>query len=370
LSRAFFFPLFLFWASLACAETAPSPSLVRVEFQWEAVEEAVGYHLEVSDDPKFTHILKVVDGESTMQSLELPLREKYFIRVAARDIDGELGPFAGTEVVLPPPKPEPVAEVPIEAPEPELEKVASERVVVPPSVLPWYLPTHVALGVGGWLRNEVVSGSDFSASNRGGIPAVSLGLTKQVGESDYSVEGDFGQLGYRARALSSQLSTANSTPSPEGERLRWVAARFFWKSYWGSASFPMTVGLAFANQADFYRLSDDSLTYRQVGSFAVLVGPTFSIVNERKYFSNVELLAELAPLGTSRGGGFLARARFGMRRLWGNLSPELQLLFHPSYYRIASPDRSFLRMDFGPTIFLSFAFEPERSFGADKILED
>jgi len=74
----------------------------RPVFSWTAVENAVGYRIQVSEDRGFTSL--IIDQEASISGSFHPepvLRPgKYFWRVASRDENGKVSPFSETGVVI------------------------------------------------------------------------------------------------------------------------------------------------------------------------------------------------------------------------------------------------------------------------------
>ena len=67
---------------------------VVLAVEWEQLAGATGYLLEISESRNFKTLLKRVDTKANSLNIELPSREKYYWRIAARDEDGELGEFS------------------------------------------------------------------------------------------------------------------------------------------------------------------------------------------------------------------------------------------------------------------------------------
>lgn len=311
---------------------------VWVEFEWEALEGAEAYRLEIYGSEDKQELLQILEVDGTQANVELPRRGKYFWRIAAIDESQLRHLFSPLQTVAVAPE---TMRVPTEteitaknffpiegkkkrvvspagdvtagggatgdSPSREIASVENSRGV---------LPNSLAVGAGGQGELESATETDFAARSFGAAQYFSLELDRR-GRVGWRLRGDF-----RRNYLGLEGGTRT-------EQRRWGVDLLL-----RALLFGLDVGAVAREDVALIRVAGNASGARNARSYGLQVGRNWESGsgNWRGLF---EAVLQGFPLGDFRGAGLVGEAGLGYDG-WGALMPEFLLRVSPRLY-VASP---------------------------------
>lgn len=319
------------------------------EFNWEKIEGAAGYRLEISLDPKFKKVAIKKELKETTLSLALP-GQRYYWRVAAFDEDKELGAYSRVQKV--------------DAPNGRVQRASVRMppfvVKAPPPPPPpparsagfgFLLPSWVRLGAGGGFVSQSVSGANESLASSG------FPLGKFEGYLHRTIAGSELELGFGIQRLRYQTKDASiASFQPDIVASQWEA-QLLYKGMFRWGKFPLTFGAAFRNLNDLHRVAVETAAVTGVSQVALLAGVSPWQGSSADAFWQTDLLLEVAPAGGAKGAGLWLRGRWGLWNLLRPLTAELQLLLHPSIRSVTAGSRSQVNLEASVALVIGGLFD-------------
>lgn len=321
----------------------------EVTLEWDVIEGAESYKVEVSERKDFKKIYKTIDLSTTETSLEIPFDKTYFWRVAGKSFLGDIGEWSdpGTVHVSsppPPPPPEPKKEPP-PPPPPKIEKTKSVTKKFRPQ-----FPAWIRGGIASYYHLENVTSSDFSVNNTG-LPMGRYHLSAAITSDKLETE-------IRVMYQDLKFTVLNSALPQLQQELKIAQYSFsgLWRGPFRVFGFFGTLGASIKRRGVFIRDLGETLAIEPVSSVSLLAGVSSMGRLGNSSYLKWEVLAEAAPLGDWKHYGLWVETTLGYKMGGGSFTPELVLGINPALHSITAKVDSAFQCDFSASLLLKWSF--------------
>jgi hypothetical protein len=265
------------------------PPLIWVEISWEKVKQASSYRLEVGSDKQFKETLARLDLKETSTVVGLPEREFYFWRVAALDEDGDIGAFS---------RPQKMEKKDLKIVERKVAAAPAEKPLPP---VPFFTLREINAGWGTTYFMQGISGSSLQILS-GGLSIGRMLLTAQGSLNHFHWTTNLFLQRYRFEGQDANIADLQSALSYWSIGAEVLVGRLPQLKPW-----QLVVGLKYRQEGDMSRADSEQVSLTSLPYIAAVVGYRY---NPFLDFRGVELLGDLAPIGSRFGIGVLARGRW------------------------------------------------------------
>ena len=348
------FAFLLSWhlcASIVAQNLAPAPvAPSEVVFEWDAIEGAEGYRLEISDTKEFTKVLQSHDVESLEKIISLSPNKKFYWRVAGKNFLGDLGEWSETGFVfvkyVPPPPPPKVEALPPPPPAPpqKVEKVVAEKLVLP-KYANW-----LRFGITSGYRAEGVTGENYNVGVKGfWMGRVNLSGAFRVKRHEVELRASYQRQAFEV--LNSSLPALQPTLAVD-----WIRGQALWRGAGKVAGFPLTLGVSFFQRPSLRPELGETLRTDPIKGFSFLAGISKYSSADLPNYVKWEILADIAPLGQWRHLGASFEVTSGYIFGKGELSLEFVAGIHPLFYKVTPHIERGISIDVSGGMVLKWSF--------------
>jgi len=271
-------------------------------FEWEKVDGASEYLIQISEDKDFSQILIQKTSKEPHAIIKIPVNKKLYWRVAGVDFDGERGKFSISV---------PIINIVNE----KTKKAKTQKTPKKTASFLWF-----SAGCSASILSQTITGLDFKSINSG------ISLNKYLFVATLFPKLEL-KLWYEPIKLNS------NNPSFSDFQTDLSSNRYGMDFYITQNAFGLTPKFGFGIEkiVAMERSSFEKITLYDLVFWKLIIGhPIFSSTGKDILFLN-DAFWEFTPFGQKRGVGIILMSRVGFLKL-GKFSVEFLTLLHP-YYR-------------------------------------
>jgi len=277
-------------------------SALTLELEWEQVKGALGYVVEIAEDPKFERKLGEWETQSELLIARVPELPKYYWRVASKDSQGVLGFFSS------------VNEMSVDSEDPKpIVQVKTPVQPSPQSTNP-FIAKDLGAGIGMQYQFSKMTevGLDLSAKGLALGPLL-LSLNGTKGMDSWRIQGWYQMIRWDAdqNSFQSRLEIRRF-----GGLIRYGLSRAL-------GSRPLLLGVSAGQEADWMRRSGSQVEAPSFLHFALRIGTQWQLNDDELYPFSVGVDLVGSAVTRAKGVGVCLLVEKTFRPLMTGLSPKI-----------------------------------------------